>query len=155
MKNAGSFYFFLKKLINLFIFGCVGSSLLRAGFSLVAVSRGYSSLWCTGFSLQWLLLLRSMGSRAQAQQLWPSGLVALRHVGSSQTRDRTRVPCTGRWILNHCATREVPPFTLLLCHPQCVTFTSRPKMGAELQPFCSHFRQKDGELDKEGHVLSL
>ena len=25
--------------------------------------RGYSSLWCTGFSLQWLLLLRSKGSR--------------------------------------------------------------------------------------------
>ena len=24
---------------------------------------GYSSLWCTGFSLQWLLLLRSTGSR--------------------------------------------------------------------------------------------
>ena len=31
--------------------------------SLVAVSGGYSSLWCAGFSLQWLLLLRSMGSR--------------------------------------------------------------------------------------------
>ena len=27
------------------------------------------------------------------------GLVAPRHVGSSQTRDRTRVPCIGRWIL--------------------------------------------------------
>ena len=24
-------------------------------------------------------------------------------MGSSQTRARTRVPCTGRWILNHCA----------------------------------------------------
>ena len=31
--------------------------------SLVAVSGGYSSLRCTGFSLQWLLLLQSMGSR--------------------------------------------------------------------------------------------
>ena len=31
-----------------------------------------------------------------------------RHVGSSQTRARTRVPCTGRQILNHCATREAP-----------------------------------------------
>ena len=29
----------------------------------VAASRGYSSLWCTGFSWWWLLLLRSMGSR--------------------------------------------------------------------------------------------
>ena len=33
------------------------------GLSLVAVSRGYSSLWCVGFSLWWLLLLRSTGSR--------------------------------------------------------------------------------------------
>ena len=33
------------------------------GLSLVAVSGGYSSLWCTGFSLRWLLLLQSMGSR--------------------------------------------------------------------------------------------
>ena len=33
------------------------------GLSLVAVSGGYSSLQCGGFSLRWLLLLRSMGSR--------------------------------------------------------------------------------------------
>ena len=33
------------------------------GISLVAVSRGYSSLWCMGFSLWWLHLLQSMGSR--------------------------------------------------------------------------------------------
>ena len=32
--------------------------------------------------------------------------VAPRHVGSSQTRARTRVSCIGRQILNHCATRE-------------------------------------------------
>ena len=43
---------------------------------------------------------------AQAQQLWLTGLVALRNVGSSQTTARTRVPCIGRQILNHCATRE-------------------------------------------------
>ena len=49
-----------------------------------------------------------VGSRAQAQQLWCTGLVALRHVGSSQTRDRTCVPCIGRQILNPCATTEVP-----------------------------------------------
>ena len=36
------------------------------------------------------------------------GLVAPHHVGSSRIRDRTRVPCIGRWILNHCTTREVP-----------------------------------------------
>ena len=87
---------------------------------------------CTGFSLRWLLLLRSTASRrvgfsscsAQASVVAASrisscntwapghtGLVALRHVGSSQTRDQTRVPCIGRWILNHCATREVPTLT--------------------------------------------
>ena len=33
------------------------------GLSLVAASRGYSSLRCTGFSLRWLLLLWSTGSR--------------------------------------------------------------------------------------------
>ena len=72
--------FFFKKFI-LFIFGCIGSSLLRAGFSLVVVSGGYSSLRCAGFSMRWLLLLRSMGSRCtgfsscgmQAQQLWLAG----------------------------------------------------------------------------------
>ena len=41
------------------------------------------------------------------------GLVAPRHVGSSQTRARTCVPCTGRRILNHCATREVPSFLFM------------------------------------------
>ena len=35
------------------------------------------------------------------------GLVAPWHVGSSWTRARTRVPCIGRQILNHCANREV------------------------------------------------
>ena len=134
-SNAGSecenwlFFFFLINLfIYLFIFGCVGSSLLCAGCLLVAVSGGYSptSLRCSGFSLSWLLLLQTTGSRragfsscgtwaqqlwlagsrAQAQQLWRTGLVAPWHVGSSRARARTRVPCIGRRILNHCATRE-------------------------------------------------
>ena len=77
------------------------------GLSLVAASRGYSSLQCAGFSLQWLLLLQSTGSRlkgssscgTQAQQLWRMGLVAPRHVGYSRTRDQTCVPCIGRQIL--------------------------------------------------------
>ena len=33
------------------------------GLALVAASRGYSLLWCTGFSLRWLLLLWSTSSR--------------------------------------------------------------------------------------------
>ena len=51
------------------------------GLSLVPASGGYSSLWCVGFSLQWLLLLQSMGSRHAsfsscgiwAQSLWLVG----------------------------------------------------------------------------------
>ena len=48
--------------------------------------------------------LSNCGSRAQLLRgMWdpPRG-----HVGSSQTRARTRVPCIGRLTLNHCATRE-------------------------------------------------
>ena len=94
------FYFWLRWV---FVAAC--------GLSLVAVSRGYSSLQCAGFSLRWLLLLQSTGSRlagsrAQAQYLGRTSLVAPRHVGSSRTRSRTRVPCISRRILNHCTTRE-------------------------------------------------
>ena len=91
----------------LFIFGSVLSVAAR-GLSLVAVSGGYFSLWCAGFSLLWLLLLWSTGSRhagSRAQAPW--------HVGSSRTRAWTRVPCIGRWILSHCATREAPSPTSL------------------------------------------
>ena len=126
----GTFLFFLNVYIFLILFYfwlcCVFVAAL--GLSLVAGSGGYSSLWCAGFSLRWLLLLRStgsrrtgfsscgtwaqqlwlVGSRAQAQQLWCTGLAAPRHVGSSWTRDQTRVPCVSRRILNHCTTREVP-----------------------------------------------
>ena len=43
-----------------------------------------------------------LGSRAQqAQQLWPLGLVALQHVGSSWLKDQTRVSCIGRQVLYH------------------------------------------------------
>ena len=57
--------------------------------------------------------------------MWRTGLVAPRHVGSSQTRARARVPCIGRQTLNHCPTREaqqsrifkigVPSMTTMRC----------------------------------------
>ena len=53
--------------VCLFIFGCIGSSLAVHGLSLVVVSGGYYSLQCAGFSLWWLLLLQSMGSRRGLQ----------------------------------------------------------------------------------------
>ena len=46
------------------------------------------------------------GSRAQAQYLWHTGLVAPWHVGSSRIRGRTWVSCVGRQILYHWATWE-------------------------------------------------
>ena len=60
-------------------------------------------------------LLCSCGSRAshcsgfssrRAQALGHVGLAALMYVGSSRTRDQTRVPCTGRHILNHYTTKD-------------------------------------------------
>ena len=81
------------------------------GLSLVVASGGHSSSWCAGLSLSRPLLLRSTGSRREGSAVvahWLTGPVAPRHVGSSQTRARTRVACIGRQILNHCATREAP-----------------------------------------------
>ena len=67
-----------------------------ADFSLVVEGGAVLYLRYTGFSLWWLLLLRSMGSSAQAQQLWGMGLVAPQHVGSSRIRDGVHVSCIGR-----------------------------------------------------------
>ena len=111
-KGVFVFVFLYNFLFVLFIyFGLHWVFVAVRGLSLVVVSKGYSSLWCVGFSLRWLLLLWSTGSRhmgfsscvMQAQQLWHTGLVAPQHVGSSQTRAQTHVPCISRRILNHCA----------------------------------------------------
>ena len=58
-------YLFFLNFIYLFIYllAALGLRCCVRAFSLVAVSRGYSSLWCMGFSLWWLLLLWSTGSR--------------------------------------------------------------------------------------------
>ena len=83
----------------------------------VVVARGLSS--CNAQALghvsfsgcgMWSQQLWLEGSRVQAQQLWHMGLVVPQHVRSSWTRDRTCVPCIGRRILNHCATREVTKY---------------------------------------------
>ena len=55
---------FKKHIIYVFIFGCAGSSLLHVLF----FSSGHLGLLSScseAFSRQWLLLLQSMGSRAQ------------------------------------------------------------------------------------------
>ena len=56
-------YFFKNKFIFIYFFWLCWVFVAAGGLSLVAASRGYSSLRCVGFSLRWLLLLRSTGSR--------------------------------------------------------------------------------------------
>ena len=107
-------YVFMYLFIYLFNFWLRWVFVAARRLSLVVASRGYSSLQCAGFSLRWLLLLWSTGSRStgfsscgmRAQQLWHTGLVALQHVGPSWTRAQTHVSYIGRRILHHCATRE-------------------------------------------------
>ena len=108
-------FFFLSLFNNLiYLFGCAGSSLLRGLFSSQGNLRLLFSWRYAGFSLRRLLSLWSMdsrvrglkevplpGSRAQVQQVWSTSLGAPLHVGSSQTRDQTRVSCIGKQILYH------------------------------------------------------
>ena len=66
-------FFIFKK--NLFIYFWLRWVLVAVrGLSLVVVSRGYSLLRCTGFSLRWLLLLQSMGSRCTGSVVVACGL---------------------------------------------------------------------------------
>ena len=96
------FYIYLFVCFWVYFFVCASSVLLCAGFL---------SLRCVGFSLRWLLLLGSTGSRRSGFSSWTShelqlqctGLVAPWQVGSSQTMNRT---CT-RHTLNLWTTRKV------------------------------------------------
>ena len=70
---------------------CGAQALGHMGFD--SCTWGYSSysLWAPEYGLS------SCGTQV---------IVVLWHVGSSWSRDQTRVPCIGRWVLNYCATRE-------------------------------------------------
>ena len=75
--------------------------------SLVAVSRGCPLAALHGFLVETAsLVVEHRLSSLHVQQLGRTGLVASWHVGSSQSRDQTRVRCIGRQILNHWTTRE-------------------------------------------------
>ena len=63
--------------------------------------------------------------------MWCTGLVALRHVGSSQTRARTCVPCIGRRILNHRATREAPDAIFISFVFLCFVYRFSVLLGRE------------------------
>ena len=108
-----SFFF----LINLFIYFCLCWVFVSVrGLSPVAASRGHSSSRCAGLSLSWPLPLRSTGSRGAGSVVAAHGPSRSAACGifPDQTRARTRVPCIGRQILNHCATREAQSFCFSL-----------------------------------------
>ena len=92
------------------------------GLSVVAESRAQSLLQCMGFSLWWLLLLRNIGSRVHGlQQLWHRASVVVVHrfsfsmaCGILPDQGSNPIPCTGRQILIHCDTREVPLIILMV-----------------------------------------
>ena len=110
-RKMGRMLFFLNKFIHLFIYlfiyGCVGSSLLHARF--LQLWRAGATLHCGARASHCSVAEHGLQAHG-LQQFWHVVSVVVahgRHVGSSWIRARTRVPCIGRQILNHCATREV------------------------------------------------
>ena len=94
-----------------------GALWLCTGSSLVVASGCCFPVRCAGCSSRLLLWKRSW------QEVWTTGSPASRRVGPSQTRDRTCVPCTGRRILSHCTSREVPEwsrFEMCFCVVSCL-----------------------------------
>ena len=108
-KGSWLWFYFI-----VFVFDCSGSLSLHTGF--LQLQGAGATLWMQSvcFSLRWRLLFWSTAlgrtgfshCRMRAQRSWHTGLGAARHVGSSQTRDRTSVLCIARRFLNHRTTRE-------------------------------------------------
>ena len=68
--------------------------------------------------------------------MWCMGLVALRHVESSRTRDQTHVPCMDKRILIHCTAREDRKAVLLDLpgSPQRILLKCREYFGVPWLP---------------------
>ena len=93
-------------LINLFLVAlglrCSAQSFSSWGERGATLHCSTRASHCSGFSS---CGAQAVGSRTQLW--WRMGLAAPPHVESSQTRDQTRIPCIGRWILIHCTAGEV------------------------------------------------
>ena len=102
-----NFYF-----IYLFIYFRLLRILVAASrLSLVAGNGGYSVVvMCESFSLQWLLLLQSRGSRVRASVVVERGVSGPSAHGIFLDQDC--VCHIDRWILNHWTTRKVLKFIL-------------------------------------------
>ena len=116
--QSSTFFFCFNLLLAALCLRCCEQAFLQLQRTEATLRCGAWTSHCSGFSC---CRVRALGVRASvvvahglssygswAQQLWLAGLAAPRYVGSSWTRARTRVPCIGREIPNHCATREVP-----------------------------------------------
>ena len=102
-----------------FIFGCPGSCCGLWAFSRCSGQRlGFSHrVWASHAAAS---LVAELCSRACGlQQLRLTGLAAPWHVGSSPTRDWTRVPCVGRRVLNQWTAREVLTVSFFSCLSLC------------------------------------
>ena len=112
-------FLFLLIFKNVFVFGCAGSSLLwscsecgllftaMCGLLIsVASLLAEHSLWGTQASAAVASVTAACGLSAHRLRSCGHSLNASQHVGFSQTRDQTSVPCIARWILNYWTTWE-------------------------------------------------
>ena len=120
LSTSTCIYFLIKIYVVLkFIFVCAGSSLPRSGFLWLWRVGATPWLQSVGFSLRWLLLLQSTGSRAPSQWLCCVGFVAPWHrVGHKLATEQQQqcgilVPRPGieRWQVDHWTISEVLIYT--------------------------------------------
>ena len=99
--------------MTFFFLAALGLCCFARAFS----SCGVQSSPCGGFSCCGARALDAWASVVVAHRLYSARSVVVAHGLSCSTacgiRARTRVPCIGRRILNHRATREVPSMTSL------------------------------------------
>ena len=120
-SRSNSFFFFLINLLLFLFLAALGLCCCVRAFSSCG-ERGYSSQWCAGFLLWWLLLLQSMGSRrlgfsscgTWAKQLWLMGLVDVRHVGFPQPGIEPVSPALARRFLTTAPPRKSPISRILI-----------------------------------------
>ena len=86
-------FFFNWRIIFAFWFSWTPVAVVE--LSLVVVRRGYSSLWCMRFSLQWILLLQSRGSRCEGSVVVGHGLCCPESCGIFP--DQGLNPCLLHW----------------------------------------------------------
>ena len=105
---VGYHSFFPGYLWNYYYFGCAWSSLLCMGLSLVAASGVFSCCRAQTLGMQ-ASAVAAGGISSCGAWAW----VPCDHMGSSRIRDWTHVPCIGRQVLIHCATRTVLKFFVI------------------------------------------